>query len=195
MSVHRTLTLAVLAAPLALGGCASSGGSAVSLGAGAAFPGRSIYDVRDAVGGGDLRRENSLGLGLNAELGLFRATLAYATGATISEQGVGNGREVADGTVLALAGDVVLRPLPRVFVQPYGLGGLGFKRQAYSFRDDAFRDVLDDRNDVIGHFGLGADVALGPVGIFAEYSNFVTFRNREFGRHDSFLLAGLQLRF
>jgi hypothetical protein len=195
MSVYRTLIPVVVAACMALGGCASSGGSAVSLGAGAAFPGRSIHEVSDAVGRGDLRRENSLGLGLNAEFGLFRATLAYATGATISERGVGNGREVADGTVLALAGDVVLRPLPRVLVQPYGLGGLGFKRQAYSFRDDAFRDVLDGRSDFIGHFGLGADAALGPLGIFAEYSNFVTFRSGAFGRNDSFLLAGLQLRF
>lgn len=127
--------------------------------------------------------EASLAVGLGLELDLplsplnVRANLDYATGSQISLEGI-QGSDV-DATVLALVGDLVFRPLPRLaVVQPYLLGGAGIKR--YNFDTDdlggGFGDFLsDDQNDFTVHLGAGLDVGLGPLAFMAEVSDYISW--------------------
>jgi hypothetical protein len=142
-------------------------------------------------------RSGTLGLGLNVELGWLRGSVAYATGATISDEGISGEDEIGDGSVLAVAADLVLRPLPRLLVQPYVLGGVGLKRQDFSYDDDGIgtNPLPSDKTDFAVHAGLGADVMLGRVGIMAEITDYIT-RNEDstFGQHDAFAMVGLRVR-
>jgi opacity protein-like surface antigen len=157
-------------------------------------------DLRDLEGQAEqtrFDRSGTLGLGFNIELGWLRGSLAYATGATISDEGVSGGEEIGDGSVLAVAADLVLRPLPRLLVQPYLLGGVGLKRQDFSYDDDgiATNPLPSDKTDFALHAGLGADVTLGRFGVMAEITDYIT-RNEDstFGQHDAFAMIGLRVR-
>jgi len=141
-------------------------------------------------------RSGTLGLGLNVELGWLRGSVAYATGATISDEGVSGG-DVGDGSVLAVAADLIVRPLPRVLVQPYLLGGVGLKRQDFSFDDEGISEnpLPSDKTDFALHAGVGADVMLGRIGIMAEITDYITSNeDSTFGQHDAFALVGLRVR-
>jgi hypothetical protein len=165
--------------------------------AGAFIPASDLDDLRDRAEQAELDRSATLGLGLNIEAGWLRGSIAYATGATIKDRSVENRGDIGDGSVLAVAADLVIRPLPRVLVQPYLLAGAGFKRQDFSFNDGAgFGDLLpEDRTDFALHAGLGADLMLGGLGIMVEISDFIS-RNEEnsFGQHDAFAFVGLKFR-
>src|SRR5690606_12143775 len=126
-----------------------------------------------------LDRSGTFGLGLNVELGWLRGSVAYATGASISEEGV-DGGDIGDGSVLAVAADVVVRPLPRLLVQPYLLGGVGLKRQDFSYDDEGLgtNPLPSDKTDFALHAGIGADVMLGRIGIMAEITDYIT-RNED----------------
>jgi hypothetical protein len=143
-----------------------------------------------------LEREATLGLGLILDLGMIRGTVAYATGTDLSEEGVGDTGAIADGTLLALGADLVIRPIPRLLgLQPYLLGGAGLKRHGYSFKDSGTAvDFPDSETDFALHFGIGADMMLGGLGIVAEFSDFATFADGSFGPHDAFATVGLRLR-
>ncbi|HSK18766.1 MAG TPA: outer membrane beta-barrel protein [Longimicrobiales bacterium] len=142
-------------------------------------------------------RSGTLGLGLNIELGWLRGSVAYATGATISDDGVSGEDEIGDGSVLAAAADLVIRPLPRLFVQPYLLGGLGLKRQDFSYDDEGVstNPLPSDKTDLAVHAGVGADLMFGRFGIMAEVTDYIT-RNDDnsFGQHDAFAMVGLRVR-
>lgn len=142
-------------------------------------------------------RSGTLGLGLNIELGWLRGSVAYATGATISDEGVSGEDEIGDGSVLAVAADLVVRPLPRLLVQPYLLGGLGLKRQDFSYDDDGLgtNPLPSDKTDLAVHAGVGADLMFGRFGIMAEVTDYIT-RNEDstFGQHDAFAMVGLRVR-
>jgi hypothetical protein len=165
--------------------------------AGAFIPASDLRDLKDQAEQTRLERSGTLGLGLNVELGWLRGSLAYATGATISERGVSGTDEVGDGSVLAVAADVLVRPLPRLLVQPYLLGGVGLKRQDFSFTDDGLGEnpLPSDRTDLALHVGIGADLMLGGVGIMAEVTDYVTrTEEKTFGQHDAFAFVGLRIR-
>jgi hypothetical protein len=161
---------------------------------GAYHPGSDPIDLTDR--GTRLVRGNALGLGLNLEAGFFRGTIAYASGATIKEEGVGASGDVGDGRLLAFSGGLVLRPIPRIIgIQPYALGGAGLKRQDYSFDDDGFSNALPkDKTDFALHAGLGADLMLGSLGFMAEVTDFIASDYDDSRRHDTFLMFGMRLR-
>jgi hypothetical protein len=160
---------------------------------GAFHPTSDLNDLR----GARIARDNAFALGLNVDVSFLRASLAYASGARITDDGIGNGDEIGDGSLLALTGDVVLRPIPRLIVlQPYLIGGAGLKRESYSFDDDGLGDLLpEDATDFAWHVGLGADLMLGNFGLVAEVSDFITSGDDDtFGRHDTFAMVGLRFR-
>lgn len=160
---------------------------------GAFHPSSNLADVRDA-GVGELAKDNALALGLNVEFGSLRASAIYATNSKVSERPVGS--ELGDGSMLAVTGNYVLRPIPRIAgIQPYGLAGAGLTRESYSFNDeglDGFKDT--DDTDFAWHLGLGADLMLSNVGIMVEVSDYITSGgDSRFNRHDAFVMAGLRV--
>jgi hypothetical protein len=163
---------------------------------GAYIPASDLRDLRGETEQRRLSREGTLGLGLNLEAGWLRGSIAYASGATINESGVQNRDAVGDGSVLAVAADLVLRPLPRLLVQPYLLGGAGFKRLDYSYAAEGLSHPLPaDRRDVALHVGLGADVMFGGIGVMAEITDYITRHpGGGFGQHDAFAFVGLRVR-
>lgn len=165
--------------------------------AGAFIPASNLDNLQEQAEQSRLKRSATLGLGLNLEMGWLRGSIAYATGATITDRSIESRGDIGDGSVLALAGDVVIRPLPRMLVQPYLLAGAGLKRQDFSFDSGAgFGDPLpSDRTDFTLHAGIGADLMLGGFGIMVEISDYIS-RNEEdsFGQHDAFAFVGLKVR-
>jgi hypothetical protein len=160
---------------------------------------------------GEVRAEmkGTLGVGLGLEMGLplspigFRAGFDYATNSKLSLKGISSDEDEAGATLLAVTGDVVFRPLPRlIVVQPYLVGGAGVKR--YSFEvselDVSLEDLFpQDQTDFTVHAGAGVDVSLGPLALRAEVSDYVSrFELAEGGarktQHDLFATVGLRLR-
>lgn len=142
-------------------------------------------------------RESALALGLNVELGALRASIAYASDATLQDDGVENRDRIGTASLLAASADLVLRPIPRIFgVQPYALGGVGLKRAAYSYERDGFGDAFpEDDSDVGAHLGLGADFMFGRLGLTAEVSDYLTrSASGDWDQHDAFGMVGLRLR-
>jgi hypothetical protein len=194
--MRRSILLAALAAGLGLT-AATPAAAQIHLtpALGVFIPASDLQDLEGQAAQTRLDRSGTLGLGLNIELGWLRGSVAYATGATISDDGVTGEDEIGDGSVLAAAADLVLRPLPRLLVQPYLLGGVGLKRQDFSFDDDTVADLPEDRSDLALHVGVGADLMLGGFGIMAEITDYIT-RNEDdsFGQHDAFAMVGLRVR-
>lgn len=143
-----------------------------------------------------LSRDATMALGVNLELGSIRGTLMYVTGAELTQEGILGREKVGDGSILAIAGDFVIRPIPRILgLQPYALIGAGLKRNSYSFDDSGFGiDFPKNERDFAGHIGFGADFMLGGLGVTAEFSDFVTYKDGSFGPHDAFASVGVRLR-
>jgi hypothetical protein len=123
--------------------------------------------------------------------------VAYASGATLNEGGVDGQDDIGEGKLLAVAGDLVLRPIPRLLiVQPYLIAGAGLRREVYSFDDDGVGDALpSDKSDFALHAGLGVDVMLGRIGLVAEVTDFITQdENDDWSQHDAFGFVGLKFR-
>ncbi|MEX1184138.1 MAG: outer membrane beta-barrel protein [Gemmatimonadota bacterium] len=187
------IAVALLAAPTG----AHAQGIHVTPAIGVFIPASDLQGVQ--AGAEDLRgsREGTLGLGLNIEAGWLRGSLAYASGASVSLEDGGTEGEVGDGSVLAVAADIVVRPLPRLLVQPYLLGGIGFKRQDYSYDDEGAgsNPFTEEQRDVALHVGIGGDVMLGGLGVMAEITDYITrTEDDDWGQHDAFLLVGLRFR-
>ncbi len=164
---------------------------------GAFHPATDAYDLSEAAQQGRLIKGNALALGVALEYSILRATVQYATGATITGDGTTVEGDIGDGSLLALTGGVILRPLPQlILVQPYLTGGVGFKREQYSFNEQGFGNVLPDDESTMGlHLGVGANLMLGGLGLMAEVSDVISAGDDElFGRHDMFVMAGLRLR-
>lgn len=157
-------------------------------------------------------RGGSLALGLALDFGValapvsFRVGFDYVTGSEFSyADTTGAGFEASgEQAMLALAGDVVLKPLPRlIIVQPYLLAGAGVKRYDFSFSDvDPGSDVEevfpDSQTDFTLHAGLGLDLGLGPIALVAEASDYVSWFEPEGAdgsemQHDIFIMAGVRV--
>ena len=159
------------------------------------IPASSFYELRDQARTVRVEKDGTLALGLAVEAGWLRGSLAYASGATLTEHGVSNRQDIGKGSVLAAAADLVIRPLPRILIQPYLLGGVGVKNMNYK-PDESATDVFPkDLTRVAGHIGLGADLMLGPIGLAAEVSDFIS-RDPEgsWKVHDAFATLGLKFR-
>jgi hypothetical protein len=158
------------------------------------IPGDDLDSIEEGAQQIRIDKEGSLALGLNINFGFLRGSLAYASAATISTTGT-SGDEIGDGKVLAVAADLVLRPLPRIIVQPYLLLGGGLRRADYSYDEEGFDAFPEKDSDFAAHVGVGADLNLGPVGVSAEITDFISKdENDDWKRHDAFGFVGLKLR-
>lgn len=134
-------------------------------------------------------RDGTLSLGLNVDFGMLRGTLAYASGTTIKNA---NKQDIGKGNVLAAAADLVIRPLPRILVQPYLIAGAGEK--FYKYDQSSTLAVGGDDRAFAFHGGIGADLMLGHVGVAAELTDFMSKgADSKWNVHDAFLMVGLRL--
>jgi opacity protein-like surface antigen len=160
-------------------------------------PDSDLFDLRSDVGEGRLSKNDAAAFGLNLEIFGFRGSLVYAPGATVEEQTSGGAeRDVGDSSLLAIAGDLALRPLPRVIgLQPYALAGIGLKRFGYDITDDGISNALpEDETEFSIHFGLGLDWMGDRFGFVLEATDFFTLGDAQFGRNATFLMAGVKVR-
>jgi hypothetical protein len=152
-------------------------------------PASNVNQVRGSATDIAKSRDGTLSLGVNVDLGMLRGSLAYASGTTIKNADKQN---IGKGNVLAAAADLVIRPLPRIFVQPYLVAGVGEKFYKYD-ASSSFTSGGDDR-DFAFHGGIGADVMLGRIGVAAELTDFLSKgADSKWNVHDAFLMVGLRL--
>jgi hypothetical protein len=190
--MNRKLSLLFGVALMALGGTSAEGQLAVSPLVGGYIPGSSLKDVKTGASNVAVKRDGTLAFGVNLDVGSLRGSLAYASGTTIRDA---NKADIGKGTVLAAAADIVLRPLPRIIVQPYALGGVGVKNLSYDKDSGITNAFPKDTRELAIHAGLGADAVLGPFGVVAEITDFISRdANDKWGVHDAFLMAGIKLR-
>lgn len=161
------------------------------------IPASDLYDLRDEAQQITVDKEGTLALGLNVEAGMLRGSVAYASGAQLNQRGVQNQDDIGEGKLLAVAADLVLRPIPRlIIVQPYLVAGAGLRREDFSYEDDGIGNALpSDQSDFALHAGLGLDVSLGRLGLVAEVTDFITQDQEDkWDQHDAFGFVGLKLR-
>jgi hypothetical protein len=153
------------------------------------LPAGSLNDVTNGAQNVAKTRNGTLALGVNLDLGPIRGTAMYASGTTIKNA---NEQDIAKGNVLAAAADLVVRPIPRILVQPYLLVGAGEKFTTYD--NGATLVSGENKHTFAFHGGVGADLMLGSIGVAAELTDFLS-RNSggKWNVHDAFLMAGLRL--
>ena len=135
-------------------------------------------------------RQGTLSLGGNLDLGFLRGTLDYVSGTTIQDA---NRQDLGKGNILAAAGDVVIRPLPRILVQPYLIAGAGEKFYRYD-QNTSFINSGTQRA-FAWHGGVGADLMLGSVGAVAELTDFVSKGgDAKWDAHDAFMMVGMKVK-
>lgn len=149
-----------------------------------------IHEVTSGAQSLARSRDGTLSLGANIDFGMLRGTLAYASGTTIKNA---SSQELGKGSMLATTADLVIRPLPRVLVQPYLIAGAGEKFYRY---DESASVFTGGNTKAFGlHGGLGADVMMGSVGVAGELTDFVSRgADDKWNVHDAFLMVGLKLR-
>lgn len=148
----------------------------------------------------------SLALGLGVELDVMllpvglRLNMDYATGSEISRSEDGVEVQAGDApetTLLAVVGDVMFRPMPKlVLVQPYLFVGGGLKQ--YDVSSETTTSSFQDGSDPTIHFGGGLDVGFGPLALNAEIGDYVSWyelQNAESSeiQHDLFLTIGFSI--
>lgn len=175
----------------------SAQGISVTPQIGVYVPGNSVDSLRAGAQQVRVNREGTLALGVNVSMGALRGSIAYASAAKLNQSGILGQSDVGKGKLLAVAGDFVLRPIPRlIVVQPYLLVGAGLKRTDYSYESDGFSNAFPKADrDFALHAGVGADVTLGPLGLSAEITDFIS-RNAsdKWKQHDGFGFVGLKLK-
>lgn len=149
---------------------------------------------------GTYKLDNSLAVGLGVEFDFamlpvgIRANLDYATSSSVDFEDA-SFSDTNETTLLALVGDVVFRPLPRVVVlQPYLFAGAGIKQYDFSW-ENADPDAIESESDGTFHIGGGLDFALGPVALNAEVGDYISSFEPEGAtdsklQHDVFVSIG-----
>jgi hypothetical protein len=163
----------------------------ITPGAGFYFQASSFDELESASDEVRVEREGTLGLTVGVEFGLLRLSLAYASGATLNEEGVQNGDEIGDGSLLAATAGVSLKLLQQSPIRPYLMAGAGLKRAGFSFEDGAYTGLPDSQTDFAGHLGVGLALAAGPIGVALEVSDFITLADS--GPHDVFVTLGIRV--
>jgi hypothetical protein len=157
------------------------------------IPAGEFSELEDGARTIEVDKEAALTLGATLELGRFYAGFDYVTGSQLSSDGVSNGDNLGDGTLLALAGGIVIR-LPIPLIQPHIRLGAGVKRLNYSVEDQGVNvDFPDDDTDFSLHGAAGVSLGLGGLGIVLELADYVTVDG--FAPNDFILSAGLRLGF
>jgi hypothetical protein len=164
--------------------------------AGLYIPANDFYNLRDETRNAAVEKEGTFAMGLNVEFGSLRGSVAYASGAQLNERGVQNRENIGEGKLLAIAGDLVIRPLPRILVQPYLLIGAGLRREDFDYEDDGISNAFpSEQSDFAFHAGIGADLMLGRIGVVAELTDFITQEpTGGWNQHDAFGFVGLKFR-
>ena len=148
--------------------------------------------------------DNSLAIGLGAELQMaalpfgIRANLDYATGSKVNTETGGVTAEGSETTLLAVVGDLVFRPLPRVVVlQPYFFAGGGLKMYDFETEDPG---AFESESDPTVHLGFGLDFGLGPLSLNAELSDYISWYELQAAtedestiQHDVFVAVGFAI--
>lgn len=197
MKGSRARILVGAAAMLAFGaGGASAQGLTVTPMFGAYTQASSFQELRGNAESIRVKRKSDLALGAAVGLGPLRGSVAYVTGATLSQKGVTGGDEIGEGKMLTGAVDAVVRPIPRIAgLQPYLLGGIGLKQADYNFDDARFSGFDTSESDAAFHLGVGADWMFGPVGVMAEISDFISGGDGDAStQHDAYGLVGLRVK-
>jgi len=190
----RGLLLGSAALAFSASGAAGQG-VAITPQFGVYIPASNFYELRDQANDIRLEKEGTLGLGLAVDAGWLRGSIAYATGATLNEHGVSNRKDIGEGSVLAAAADLVVRPLPRMLIQPYLLGGVGLKNANYDANGSVTEAFPKDETKVAAHVGLGADLMLGRIGVLGEITDFISRDpDGDWKVHDAFAMVGLKFR-
>jgi hypothetical protein len=191
----KILFVAAIAAFAAVPSVASAQGITPQIGV--YVPGNDLDSLQAGAQQVRVDKEGTLALGLNIDLGGLRASFAYASAAKLNQTGISGQNQVGEGKLLAVAGDFVLRPIPRVLVQPYILLGAGVRRADYDFDSDGLTNAFPENDtDFALHAGVGADLHLGPIGIAAEITDFISKDSADkWKQHDGFGFVGLKLRF
>lgn len=190
--LRHTATIASIAAALvALAAAAPvAGAQSITAMIGGYVPGNSVNQVTTGAQSVAESRQGTLSLGANIDLGLLRGSFAYASGTTIQNA---NRQDIGKGNLFGAAADLVVRPLPRILVQPYLLAGAGEKFIKYDQNASLINGANTTRQFAL-HGGLGADVNLGPIGLAAELTDFVSKdAANKWNQHDAFLMVGLKL--
>ena len=155
------------------------------------IPASNVNQVTGSAQGIAKTRDGTLSLGANVDLGMLRGTLMYASGTTIKNA---SKEDIGKGSVLAAGADLVIRPLPRIFVQPYVIAGAAEKFYKYSDTPSFFVDNGSDR-DFAFHGGVGADLMLGSIGVAAELTDFLSKgADKKWNVHDAFLMVGMRFK-
>jgi hypothetical protein len=187
MKRFHVLTLAAIAA---MASTALQAQVTITPMVGGYIPASDVNQVKGSASNIAKTRDGTLALGADIDFGPLRATIAYASGTTIKNA---SKQDIGKGNVLATAADLVIRPLPRILVQPYLLVGAGEKFYKY----DESSSLLSggDKNSFALHGGLGADVMLGRIGVAAELTDFLSKgADDKWNVHDAFLMVGLRFR-
>lgn len=165
-----------------------------------------LSDLQDA-NGGTQGLKGSLAIGLAAEMKLpvlprLRVGFDYATNSELSDSGIGATGSAPNATLLAVTGDLVLRPLSAGPIRPYGLLGAGIKHYDIStdeLTDPDLQAIFDqNRSSFTGHLGAGLDISLGLLGVTVEASDYISrFDPGAAGnskwQNDIFAMVGMRL--
>lgn len=182
--VAAALSLAVLAAPAA----AQAPGIDVRLNPRIGFyePLTDLGAAPDAFNAAaGLSGSLALGLGLELDLALLpvglRLNLDYGTGSRVEYGGDGFDRESGyETTVLAVVGDVMFRPIPRLIIaQPYFFAGGGLKQYDFEPTGNDPIGTFQDTSDFTVHLGGGLDVGFGPLSLNAELGDYISWWDRQ----------------
>lgn len=202
------LALAMAVAIAIPSDAAGQGGLQIMPKAGVYIPGNDLATIRDGAEEIRTKLEGSFAIGLALELARsgapvgLRGNFDYITGTTITEDGIDRS-DRSETTMLALTGDLVLRPIPRLLIlQPYLLGGAGVKRYQFD-RESLGGSLADafpaDRTDFAVHLGAGLEVGLGFLSLTAEVSDYISrfeADGQDGGRklqNDVFAMVGVRL--
>ncbi|HUG40554.1 MAG TPA: hypothetical protein VMM12_08720 [Longimicrobiales bacterium] len=160
-----------------------------------------LGEFTSGTGTTTVRMDNSLAIGLGAELQLaalpfgIRANLDYATGSRVNLESGGVEQEGSEATLLAVVGDLVFRPLPKIVaLQPYLFAGGGLKQ--YDFETET-AGSFESESDPTIHLGFGLDFGFGPLALNAELGDYISwfaFTDQESKmQHDLFLTVGFAI--
>lgn len=171
-----------------------------------------LGEIRTTAGDVVAEQSGSLALGLGLELDMaalpvgVRLNLDYATATDVevTGDGIGTTADPVETTMLAVVGDIIFRPLPRVVVaQPYLFAGGGLKQYDFEPTTDlgGAAETFQDESDFTLHLGGGLDVGLGPLAFNAEIGDYISWFELDTGagdsesemQHDLFVTVGFSI--
>ena len=127
------------------------------------------------------KKESSRAYGLGIEWGAggsigIRGNVVYASPSEVPLDGITCGTCASRSAMAALTGGVVLRPFRLFFIEPYFVGGVGYKRYDFTSSDfdEGFDLVVDDRTERTYQLAVGGELGLGILSGVIEISDYVS---------------------